>query len=29
VAGLGGRALVRALVRTGALSSFASGRTRG
>jgi energy-coupling factor transport system substrate-specific component len=28
VAGLGGRALVRALARTGALSSFASGRTR-
>ena len=28
VSGLGGRALVRALARTGALSSFASGRTR-
>jgi energy-coupling factor transport system substrate-specific component len=28
VAGLGGRALVRALARTGALSSFASGRAR-
>ena len=29
VAGLGGRALVRALARTGALDSFASGRSRG
>jgi energy-coupling factor transport system permease protein len=29
VAGLGGPALVRALARTGALSSFASGRSRG
>jgi energy-coupling factor transport system permease protein len=28
VSGLGGRALVRALARTGALSSFASGRSR-
>ena len=28
VSGLGGRALVRALARTGALSSFASGRAR-
>ncbi len=29
VSGLGGRALVRALARTGALDSFASGRSRG
>jgi len=28
VSGIGGRALVRALARTGALSSFASGRSR-
>ena len=28
ISGLGGRALVRALARTGALSSFASGRSR-
>ena len=28
VCGIGGTALVRALARTGALSSFAAGRTR-
>jgi energy-coupling factor transport system permease protein len=28
VSGLGGRALVRALARTGALSSFTAGRSR-